>query len=147
MNARTNLHATVVVAGRLGVLIRGASGSGKSSLAAGLIDHAAARGGFAALVADDRAWLERCGDRLVASVPAAIAGLVEVRGYGPATIRHEPAAIVDRIVTLVGADEASRVAGSANAELLGVALPELVLGEKGGHAVRAAAAWLCEGAP
>ena len=142
MTARINLHATVLVVGRCGILIRGASGSGKSSLALRLIDHAAAHGRFATLVADDQVWLERFGERLVATAPATIAGLVEIRGLGPTTIRHEACAIVDRVVTLAGTDEASRVADDATVELLDVAQPALVVAEKGDLAVRAVMAWL-----
>ena len=71
------LHqATCVAMGARGLLIEGAPGVGKSSLALALID----RGGV--LVGDDGVLLERCGDRLHASPPAAIAGKLEVRGVG-----------------------------------------------------------------
>lgn len=70
------LHATsVAVAGR-GLLIRGASGSGKSGLALELM----ARG--ATLVADDRTIVRRTGEVLCLSVPEAIRGLIEARGLG-----------------------------------------------------------------
>ncbi|RAI36158.1 serine/threonine protein kinase, partial [Rhodoplanes roseus] len=48
------LHASTVLVGARAVLIRGASGSGKSRLALRLLDAVAAAGGFARLVADDR---------------------------------------------------------------------------------------------
>lgn len=48
------VHGTAAVVGEAGVLIRGASGAGKSSLALALVDAAAARGLFARLVGDDR---------------------------------------------------------------------------------------------
>lgn len=140
--AAGNRHATVVVVGRCGILIRGPSGSGKSMLALRIIDAAATCGLFAALVADDQAWLERAGDRLVATVPAAIAGLVEIRGFGPAAIDHEPAAVVDRVVTLVAPDAAPRVEEGASATVLGLALPELVMGQRGDAAARAVLAWV-----
>ena len=62
----TALHATAVVVGESGVLLRGPSGAGKSSLALALIWAARERAGFAALVADDRVFaraLRRSPDR------------------------------------------------------------------------------------
>ena len=67
--------AAVALAGR-GILILGASGSGKSRLALALI------GRGAALVADDRVTLVRRGAALVARAPEPIAGLIEARGFG-----------------------------------------------------------------
>ncbi len=55
------------------MLLLGPSGSGKSDLVLRLLDR-----GFA-LVADDRVELDEDG---VASAPAALAGLLEVRGLG-----------------------------------------------------------------
>lgn len=65
----------VAVAGRA-LLIEGPPGSGKSSLALGLIDRGAV------LVGDDGVLLERRGERLHASPAPAIAGKLEVRGLG-----------------------------------------------------------------
>ena len=69
MSEPSNVYASAVLVGERGVLIRGAAGSGKSSLALALIaaDPAATR-----LVADDRAVLEAAGGRLLASVPEAM---------------------------------------------------------------------------
>lgn len=58
------------------VLIEGTPGAGKSSLALALIDRGAV------LVGDDGVTLERHGDRLRASPPPNIAGLIEVRNVG-----------------------------------------------------------------
>jgi HPr kinase/phosphorylase len=70
------LHAgAVAVAGR-GVLILGPAGSGKAALALRMLALGAA------LVADDRVELRARGPALVASAPAALAGLVEARGFG-----------------------------------------------------------------
>ena len=70
------LHAScVAVAGR-GLLIAGASGSGKSALALDLMAFGAT------LVADDRVCLQRAGAALLASAPPTIAGLIEARGIG-----------------------------------------------------------------
>jgi HPr kinase/phosphorylase len=70
------LHASAVAFGGRGVLLLGASGSGKSALVLALV------GRGAALVADDGVRLVRAGSALVARAPEPIAGLVEARGFG-----------------------------------------------------------------
>lgn len=141
---RVNLHATAVVAGAAGILILGPSGAGKSSLALALIGLFRARGRFAALVADDRVWVAAAGGRLVAEVPELIAGLVEIRGFGPAPAAHERRAVLDRAVRLVPREAAPRVAVEDAVEtVLGLALPRLDLAEgDAAGAARALAAWL-----
>ena len=76
MGAPQILHATAVAIDGQGVLIRGASGSGKSSLALELM----ARG--AILVSDDRTVLSPHPDGVELSAPPAIAGKIEARGIG-----------------------------------------------------------------
>lgn len=144
---RVNLHATAVVAGTAGVLILGPSGAGKSSLALALIALFHARGRFAALVADDRVWVAAAGGRLLAEVPQTIAGLVELRGFGPAPAAFERRAVLDRAVRLVPRAEAPRVADPDAVEtVLGIALPRLDLAEGGAAlAAPALAAWLDAG--
>jgi len=66
------LHASCATRGPQGVLLLGASGSGKSDLLLRLL------GAGYDLVADDRVML----DGLTARAPAALAGLMEVRGVG-----------------------------------------------------------------
>lgn len=93
MSARSPLHATAVALAAdadgplAGVLILGASGAGKSSLALLALDTCPFR--RSALVADDAVEIEAAGERLVARAPRLIDGLMEVRGLGPApTLRH-----------------------------------------------------------
>lgn len=144
MAGSVNLHATVVVAGAAGVMILGPSGAGKTSLALALVEHFSVRGRFAALVADDGVWLRAVAGRLVAEVPAAIAGLAEIRVLGPVRQPHEPRAVIDRVVRLVPRAEAPRIAAEGAFETVhGLALPALVLAEGDtAAAVRALAAWL-----
>ena len=59
--ATFSLHATAVAIGEAGILIRGASGSGKSSLAMDLIFVARHQARFASLVGDDRIDLDTRG--------------------------------------------------------------------------------------
>lgn len=127
-SAPTSVHATCVALrhGRTwrAVLLRGPSGAGKSDLALRLIE-AGAR-----LVADDRTTLGRTGEAVVASAPAAIAGLIEVRGLG---IRRLPRgqllarAPVVLLVDLVPSAEVERLPEPARETLLGVELPILKL--------------------
>lgn len=70
------LHATTVDFDGQGVLITGASGSGKSALALQLMAFGAQ------LVADDRTQVEMTDDAFIASAPDPIKGLIEARGVG-----------------------------------------------------------------
>ncbi|MFN3470528.1 MAG: HPr kinase/phosphorylase [Novosphingobium sp.] len=79
MSAADGLRAaqfSCVAMGGRGLLIDGAPGSGKSSLALALID----RGGM--LVGDDGVLLDVADGRLVAAPHPAIAGKLEVRNVG-----------------------------------------------------------------
>ena len=70
------LQASAVAVNGRAVLLRGAPGVGKSSVALSLID----RGGV--LIGDDGVTLELDGDTLLAAPPPRCAGLIEVRGVG-----------------------------------------------------------------
>ncbi|MFN3863240.1 MAG: HPr kinase/phosphorylase [Erythrobacter sp.] len=74
--------SAVAIAGRA-LLIEGAPGSGKSSLALALIDRGAG------LIGDDAVSLVAQDGRLIAAPPPHIAGLLEVRGVG---LLHLPVA-------------------------------------------------------
>ena len=79
MSATIANVSCVAVGGRdalRGVLIEGAPGSGKSSLALALIDRGAV------LVGDDAVTLESRDGRLHAAPPPNIAGLIEIRNVG-----------------------------------------------------------------
>jgi serine kinase of HPr protein (carbohydrate metabolism regulator) len=70
------LHATAVAVNGAGVLIVGASGTGKSSLALEMM----ARG--AELVADDGVILQRMDQTILMTCPETLRGLIEARGVG-----------------------------------------------------------------
>lgn len=148
--ARTEtIHASAVAVEGRGILIRGASGSGKSSLVLGLIDRDP---GSTRLVADDRVALDVDGGRLVASAPEAIAGKLEVRGIGIVEIPHLAACPVALVVDIRPLTECDRMPAAAarTTTLLGIALPRLDLpaGAVDGPArVRFALAHLTEGKP
>ena len=95
-----NMHATALVLGTRGVIVSGASGLGKTSLALHLVERFATAGRFARIVSDDQVFLENRNGRLVCHAPAAIAGRVEVRGYGPTPVATERSCVVDLFVRL-----------------------------------------------
>jgi serine kinase of HPr protein (carbohydrate metabolism regulator) len=113
------VHATAVLVGTLGVLIRGASGAGKSRLALALIE----RGGR--LVADDRVHLSACHGRLVATAPAAISGRLELRGRGIITVPHERSVVIRLVVDMVEESGVERLPEEQelSTTLLGIMLP------------------------
>lgn len=100
-----SIHATAVVSGDRGILIRGPSGSGKSRLALDLI--LAGRAGQippAALIGDDRVRLTvNNGGLIVRGVPE-LAGKIEIRGLGIRSIGFAEQARVAVVVDLEAAD-------------------------------------------
>ncbi|MEO3416965.1 HPr kinase/phosphatase C-terminal domain-containing protein [Roseovarius sp. CAU 1744] len=110
------LHATTVAHAGRAVLIRGASGSGKSALALQLIALGAR------LVADDRTILRRRGTGLIADCPETIQGRIEARGVGilaAATACPTPVTLV----VDMDSEEDERLPDLRNTEILGVTLP------------------------
>ena len=121
------VHASAVLAGARAVLIRGASGTGKSRLALALLQAAQAGSlPFARLVGDDRVHLERSHERLLVRPAAALAGLIEVRGLGIRRLDHEPVAAVGLVVDLA-ADDAERLPPVSDTVVSGVRLPRLAV--------------------
>jgi len=110
------LQATCVAVGGRGVLIEGAPGTGKSSLALALIDRGAV------LVGDDGVLVETGVGRVVASPHPNIAGKLEVRGVG---IIDLPVAAAVPIALVIHLDEdAPRYVEAAETrEIGGIALP------------------------
>ncbi|MCK0207163.1 HPr kinase/phosphatase C-terminal domain-containing protein [Starkeya koreensis] len=103
------VHASCVRVGTKGVLIRGASGAGKSHLAFALV--LAGGSGLVppvTLVADDRVILTAREGALFAAAPHHLAGLIEIRGAGLRRLPFAGEARVDLVVDL-GADDAARL--------------------------------------
>jgi HPr kinase/phosphorylase len=121
------VHASAVLVGARAVLIRGASGVGKSRLAWQLIE--AGRGGavrFVKLVGDDRVHLQATGGRLLVRPAEALAGLIELRGVGIVRRDHEPCAVVGLVVDL-GAPDGERLPERRESVIEGIALPRLAV--------------------
>ncbi len=117
----TLIHGSSIMVAGAGVLIRGPSGGGKSDLALRLIDEGAL------LVADDQTRLTLWGDEVRLSCPAAIAGLLEVRGLGILRLPYRAAAPLRLVVDLVAEQDIERLPDPDWATLLGRALPRLRL--------------------
>ena len=109
-------HGTAVAIDGEALLLRGPPGAGNSDLALRLID-AGAR-----LVADDQAELSRRGDRGWVRAPAAIAGLIEVRGLGILRLEALEEAPLALLVDLVPGAAIERLPQAAVETVLGLAV-------------------------
>lgn len=98
-------------------MLRGASGSGKSSLALRLIDRGAC------LVADDQVLLSRDKGGVVASAPPTLRGLLEVRGLGIVKTSVRSQVTLALIVDLTRHDTAERLPAPGHCVLEGIDLP------------------------
>jgi HPr kinase/phosphorylase len=116
------IHATGLVLGDHGVLVRGPSGSGKSLLALALIDRFELRSLPALLVSDDRVDIDKQGGRLVMRSLQGFAGKIELRGRSIVERPHIEAAAVDLVVDLEAELARMPEAGAFRAELLGVSV-------------------------
>jgi serine kinase of HPr protein (carbohydrate metabolism regulator) len=115
------VHATAVAIAGKALLLRGPPGAGKSDLALRLIDSGAA------LIADDQCALYRAGDRILVRAPAAIAGLIEVRGLGILRAPAEAEAPLALVVDLVRPELVERLPQARSETFLGLAVPLVAL--------------------
>lgn len=121
MRVETTQHGTCVAHKQSGLLITGASGSGKSALALKLMAMGAA------LVADDRVIINNIDDVLVARCPAPIKGMVEARGVGLLAAHPQSHAIINCVVDL-DQIEPDRLPPRRSITILGVEV-DLVFGK------------------
>ena len=114
------LHASAVAAGAHALLITGAAGSGKTTLALEMIALGAE------LIADDRVgtWPDGAG-RLWLSAPPNIAGLVELRGFGLVRLAARPRAALKLIADL-DHGESARLPPRRQRMLSGIACPVIL---------------------
>ena len=117
------LHASAVAFGESGLLITGASGSGKSRLCAALIRC----GGQ--LIADDQTLLIAQGGKLIASAPASLSGLLELYGIGIVDMPPEAVADATPVIFEVHLSDKTpqRLPDPQQTDYLGVALPRFEL--------------------
>jgi serine kinase of HPr protein (carbohydrate metabolism regulator) len=115
------IHATAVGIDGVGVLLRGASGAGKSDLALRLIE------GGARLVADDQVELDPSADGVWMRPPATIAGLIEVRGLGLVRLPYSQRVKLALVVDLVAAATIERLPQPASERFAEWEIPLLQL--------------------
>jgi HPr kinase/phosphorylase len=115
------VHGTCVEIEGVGVLIIGPPGAGKSDLALRLLDA------DARLVADDYLDVEASDGALVATPPAAIAGLLEVRGLGIVRLPHLERCRIGLCVDLVEPGSVARLPERTTATYEGIEVPRLAL--------------------
>jgi HPr kinase/phosphorylase len=136
----TSVHATALVIGEAGVLVRGPSGSGKSALALALLALAGDRKLFAMLIGDDRVSISAENRRLLARGAPNIHGLIERRGYGIVETPTEPCAIVRLVVDLLPHHQPSARLPDEDARkavLAGISAPRLMFDGGSGPMERA----------
>lgn len=121
MHPETTQHGTCVAYEQSGLLITGASGSGKSALALKLMAMGAA------LVADDRVIINNVDDALIARCPTPIKGMIEARGVGLLAARPQSRAIINCVVDL-DQIEPDRLPPRRSITILGVEV-DLVFGK------------------
>ncbi len=119
------VHGTCVALGTRAVLLRGPSGAGKSDLAFRLVGEDP--GGETRLVADDQVALRKSGAVLLATAPAALAGLVELRGLGLVELPSTGETPLALIVDLVARVSVPRIAEPRYETVLGIRLPVIAL--------------------
>jgi len=120
------VHASAVIVGEAGLLIRGASRSGKSRLTLTLIETASPSR-FIRLVGDDRIGLEARHRRLIGRAHPSILGQIERRGDGIETLAYEPAAVMRLIIHLLPHDRFSHAEPAADVTLCNISIPVLCL--------------------
>jgi serine kinase of HPr protein (carbohydrate metabolism regulator) len=128
--ADASVHASAVKVGHRAVLIRGASGTGKSRLAFDLI--LAGRAGQippAVLVGDDRVHLRASQGRLTVHPARELAGLIEIRGLGIRRCDFVEDAVVGLVVDLAAPDaERMPPPEALQTQISGTKIPRLPVG-------------------
>lgn len=115
------LHASCVALNGRGVLLLGASGSGKSDLALRMIAAGTV------LVGDDQIAVTQQGETLLASPAPRLEGLLEARGVGLMRFAHVQNVPLALAVMLVAREQVERMPQAALYHCMGAQLPLLSL--------------------
>ena len=103
------IHASAIKYNKCGILIRGESGAGKSTLASLLMNNAKERGLKTILISDDIVEINRRKDKIIASAPENIFGLMEIRGFGVIKIEAIQSAPIECVLDIVEAAKLKRM--------------------------------------
>jgi len=115
------VHATAVALEDDAILLRGPPGAGKSDLALRLIENGAR------LIADDQTLLRRADNHVLVRAPAAVAGLIEVRGVGILRVDYLDEAPLALVVDLVPSTEVERIPDDRFEVVLGLPIRVIAL--------------------
>ncbi len=129
-NSNHLAHSNSLVLGTCGILIRGSSGSGKTSLMLRLIETAKLQSRFAAMISDDQTALSATNGRLIARQVDNISSLVEIRGLGILSMCSLRSAIVHLVVDLVDASIVERMPSSDRVSIEGISIRHLRIPSK-----------------
>ncbi len=121
MTSPITRHATSVVFCGTGLLLSGASGSGKSDLALRIMDA----GG--SLISDDYTDLAVVNNQLIGSPPDTIKGMMEVRGVGLLLVPYLRTARLDVMVMCDSKESIERLPQVIHTEIEGIKLRQLRL--------------------
>jgi len=126
------IHASAFQFNGRGILLRGASNSGKSSITLKMIDDAALSRQSCDLVADDQVILEKRDGTLCAKAPDTLFGLIEVRGIGVVNVNGKRQCSIDLIVDLVPREHLERLPDQSEetARLHGVNIRRICIAER-----------------
>lgn len=142
-----NHHACVLEINGIGILIKGGSGTGKTSLMLGLLERARLENLTAIMIADDQVLLKHDKNSLIACTPEAIAGLVEVRGHGILQHPHKSSCEVRLIVNILEDEKIERMPEQKYQIFESQKLPLVEVPQRHeNQAVRIIFAWLNENA-
>ena len=142
-----NHHACALEINGIGILIKGGSGTGKTSLMLGLLERARLENLNAILVVDDQVLLKSGRHNLVAHAPQAIAGLIELRGHGILQHPHKSSCKVRLIVNIIQDEKIERMPGQKYLTFENHKLPLIEVPQRHEtQAVRIVFAWLNENA-
>ncbi len=115
------LYANSVNINGSAVLIRGASGCGKSDLSLRLIDKGAI------LISDDQTIAVKKNGDIILNAPETILGKIEIRGFGILNIDYIKDTALKLIIDLYPINEIERMPIESYNEILGVKIPILQL--------------------
>ena len=122
---RTTLHGSAVAfdkdGGLSAVLLRGASGAGKSDLAFRLIESGAR------LVSDDQVECVRRNDRIFLGSADSIRNMLEVRGIGLVKYPAEASVVLRLVIDLAARESVPRLPEWETVSILDIPVPRLHL--------------------